>query len=254
MSFSRHALVLFLAMNSFNAFAEKKEDCSKNAFSLGLKTGLSLLKTTRSDDALENRDTGINDGENLARRSKNNKGRSVGIFGSYLHQINKMGFGFDLFWEYGPVEDTIKKTFNKNTDITFEIKQKLKAHYGILLKGGYFVRDDVFLYGVAGYSRRGVEYIQHHSRVDEGAGDGTSVSRLEKVRKHLGCFTWGIGVDKKITPSFSLGLEGTVSHTPKKNIYFSRPPAAAQSDSSMPTTSRFKNIFYTANVKIAYTF
>ena len=199
--------------------------------------------------------------EELFNKSAKKNGRRLGIFGDYLYRVNQMGLGIEAFWDYGPIDRSLTSQmadFTGFDEAKYEIKQTNQSEYGLKLKAGYFMKNDLFLYGLFGIGQQKNIFEQVVTRINTGADPIPMLEERAKKRKKTNSFIIGGGVSHALLPSVMIGFEGTISYNPRRKVSFDPHAATTRGAhnyvATMPTVARINNTLYSASVKLAYTF
>lgn len=251
MSFLRHGVLAFIVVNTISTQVSANQ---KHQFSLGGSAGVSTYKPNISANGLvQNVDTV------LLNKKADIRGYRLGAFAEYLCRLKQIGIGMEIFGDYGPGETTIQtKGFDiaGAGDVSFALTHSTRYKYGLKAKVGYYFKEDLFVYGTAGFGFQSLKFKQATTRSDD-AGAGIMHTVDATISKRIPGFLWGAGITKEVAPHISLGLEGTILHMPQRTLTFSKHPtvpagAARNFNESIDTTVRVKGTTYTATFRVAY--
>jgi Outer membrane protein beta-barrel domain len=232
---------------SFNAFAN---DCSNpyksHNFYLGASLGVGFFDYKPSDNVT----TDAPFIENVSHSKKKTSNRNInggGILG-YIYKIGKFGIGSELDWQKYNLNQEKNYHFDDSTLIEANVNEKinLSNQISVKIKSGFFVKD-LFCYGLLGVTRSSLSSNCLFKEVG-----GANALRLFSFNKKVKGLKFGLGLEKRISDNYVLGIE-LVSDKLKSIRYdFSLDPTTAV-NSQQHSTIRNLNI-YSANLRLMYIF
>ena len=189
-----------------------------HSFYIGANLKVNYLSGKRNDSA-------VNDTPVMADLASS-KSVSVnkvygGIFLGYLFRVYNLGFGPEVFYNYGTIESTVSATHTDPggpIDTAFDIKHRITTNKGIDLRIGYFV-GSYFLNTSLGVCWQTVSYQVTARRADAGGPTYNEYSHRTPHKERPG-FSFGLGAQKQITENYDVGLEYKQTNYPRRRYEF----------------------------------